>query len=74
MLPPFYPQAGGQDWVGSLDSQPPPPESGGKVITGLKFACKAIDIQTLPTLSVTEKIKAISFESFRLKMEELANM
>ena len=47
----------------------------GKVIKGLKFACKAIDSQTHPTpLRVTEKIKAVSFQSFRLKMEELANV
>lgn len=47
----------------------------GKVIKGLKFACKAIDSQTHPTpLHVTEKIKAVSFQSFRLKMEELANV
>lgn len=51
------------------------PANCGKVIKGLKFACKAIDIQTLSTpLNVTEKIKAASFQSFRLKMEELANM
>lgn len=59
---------------GLVDSQHLP-QSWGKVIKGLKFACNAIDIQTHATpLHVTEKIKAVSFQSFRLKMEEWANM